>query len=218
MSDASRAMRLMALAVHEVRTPATVIGGCLRMIRLYRNQGHEKLDAVLAQADRNYDRLVELLAEISDLWRLEVGEAVFNRNPVPLDRVLGNAARAFAATSAVSVRSDGHPSADVMGDPTRLERAFAALLGAVARQLPEDGAIRVVAELCHDATAVRICVGDDATPAPPAEAPLRELDEFQGGLGLALPIARRVFEHEGGTMRVTADSPGTIVVELPTVK
>jgi hypothetical protein len=44
--------------------------------------------------------------------------------------------------------------------------------------------------------------------------PREPLDEFESGLGLSVPIARRVIQAEGGSVS-TAAAARTIVVELP---
>ncbi len=69
--------RLLSLAVHEFRTPVTVVAGYLRM--LLREQGGpltDKQRKMLEEADRSCTRLGALVAEMSDLGKLESGDAL----------------------------------------------------------------------------------------------------------------------------------------------
>src|SRR5512137_2689499 len=74
---------LLALAVHEFRTPVTVVAGYLRM--LAREQSGPLTDrqrALVDEAERSCARLSGLVAEMSDLSNLEAGTA-----PMALDEV-----------------------------------------------------------------------------------------------------------------------------------
>ena len=217
MADTGAA-RLLALAVHELRTPATVIGGCLRLLRAIEALPGDRREQLMSQAERNYERLVDLLAEASDLWRLDAGEATFNRQPLPLDRVLRRAAEAVMSGPAspgtrADVRHGRSPL--VVADPTRLERAMAALIASVGRQSPEGATVTITTAAVGSSDGrVRIVIGAPEGEADPAT--LEPIDEFGSGLGLSVPIARRVIEADGGTVgRLPATLPPVIVVELP---
>jgi signal transduction histidine kinase len=96
------------------------------------------------------------------------------------------------------------PPVTVTGDRARLSAAITTLLHAALRERGEPGVI--VAE-CSVLNATQrwavLAVGDEeALPAlidagvgaPPP------FDEYRGGLGLALPVARRVVETLGGAL------------------
>ena len=64
--------RTLSLAVHELRTPVTVVAGYLRM--LLREQAgplSDKQRKMLEEADRSCGRLGALVAEMSELGKLE---------------------------------------------------------------------------------------------------------------------------------------------------
>src|SRR6266508_1009877 len=74
-SDVNPFPRAMSLAVHELRTPVTVVSGYLRM--LLREQAgpiSEKQRKMLEEADRSCTRIGALVSEMSDLGKLEGGD------------------------------------------------------------------------------------------------------------------------------------------------
>jgi signal transduction histidine kinase len=221
VSDDRRALRLLSLAAHELRTPANVIGGALRLLQVAGDERAPMREQALRQAERNYEHLVELLAEMSEVWRLESGEAVFNRQPVAVDAMLQAAVRAaaprLAARGSAAAESAAVTGARVLADPTRLQRAFSGLFLAVARHLHEE--THVCARAALPATmpgTVRIVFSDGSGPDPSGGiGPRTAIDEFESGLGFALPIARRVIQADGGTLEAVAGRPPAFVVELP---
>ena len=71
--------KVLSLAVHEFRTPTTVVAGYIRM--LLKERAGPLPDAqrrLLEEAEKSCGRLSALLAEMSDLSGLEAGTATFN--------------------------------------------------------------------------------------------------------------------------------------------
>src|SRR5688500_5107848 len=72
--------RALSLAVHELRTPVTVVAGYLRM--LLREQAgplNDKQKKMLEEADRSCGRLTAIVAEMSELGKLEGREVAMAR-------------------------------------------------------------------------------------------------------------------------------------------
>lgn len=199
----------MSLAVHELRTPVTVVSGYLRMV--LKEQGGpltDKQKKMLQEAERSCERISALVAEMSDLGKLESGELTVTRQEIDLARLISDVASNMHEGEDRGVRlevrvPDG--TVMVMGDRVRLSAAIASLLHASLRERGEPGV--VVAECAvvnestppwavlavGDADTVRSLI-DGARQTPPA------FDEWRGGLGLALPVGRRVIEALDGAL------------------
>jgi signal transduction histidine kinase len=108
----------------------------------------------------------------------------------------------------------------VSGDRTRLTAALAALLRAVVREQTEPG--RVLMEVAErDADGRRVAaIGiarDTELPGQAEPALEAALNETRGGMGLSLPIARRVIARHGGRVWSSAGGRlmGTVALWLP---
>jgi two-component system, sensor histidine kinase len=198
----------MSLAVHELRTPVTVVCGYIRMV-LKEHGGPltEKQKKMLQEAERSCDRISALVAEMSDLGKLESRDLSVARQDIDLCALVAELASDMHEAEDRGVRLDvrvPNTPVTVTGDRARLSAAITTLLHAALRERGEPGVI--VAECSVLDAAPRwavLAVGDeDALPSlvdaglgtPPP------FDEYRGGLGLALPVARRVVEALGGAL------------------
>src|SRR6478672_5905738 len=84
--------RLLSLSVHEFRTPLTVVAGYVRMLLKDRaGPVTDQQRKLLEETEKSCGRLTALLAELSDLARLEGGSVKFNRQPADLRAMLKTA-------------------------------------------------------------------------------------------------------------------------------
>ena len=74
--------RLMSLAVHEFRTPASVVGGYLRMMQRDGEPLSERQQKMIEEAEKSCGRLVALVNEMSELAKLDAGLARLAEAPV----------------------------------------------------------------------------------------------------------------------------------------
>jgi signal transduction histidine kinase len=215
---------LLALAVHEFRTPVTVVSGYLRMLaREQLGPLNERQRKLVEESERSCARLSALVAEMSELANLDASGATLAAEDVSLHAVLEDAAsrvdegRERDVTVEIAAGDNG---ATVSGDRRRLTAALAALLRAVMREQTEAG--RVLMDMNVDdggnqrTAVIRIGRADDNTGIIDT-MPDGELNEFKGGLGLSVPIARRVIDRHGGRVLSSAGGRmmGSVAVWLP---
>src|SRR6266550_759587 len=81
--------RTISLAVHELRTPVTVVCGYIRMV-LKEHGGPltEKQKKMLLEAERSCERISALVAELSDLGKLESSELSVAHQEIDLSRLV----------------------------------------------------------------------------------------------------------------------------------
>ena len=225
MIDAAWA-RLLSLAVHEFRTPVTVVGGYVRLLLSERAgplaPGQRR---ILEEIQKSCGRLSTLLAELGDLASLETGKAVLQRGRVELGRLVDEVvASAPAAANQPPLRLVGAtPELVLDGDQSRLRGALAALVQAIRREVGDAETEVIVDRTLRERGAERaawIAIGPAAAVERLRGARAEELapfDEFRGGCGLSLPLARRVVELHGGRLLAPPGEQqrAAVAVELP---
>lgn len=194
--------------MHELRTPITVASGYLRML-LKEQAGPitDKQRKMLEEAEKSCARIGALIAEMSELGKLEAGDVTVPSVPFDLAALIASLASSMHDGEDRGVRLDVRATGSVMvsGDRTRLAAALTALMHAALRERGEPGVIVVECSTfpdTHHAWAI-VTIGDETvTPslAGAARATPPAFDEWRGGLGLALPVGRRVIEAHGGTL------------------
>jgi len=224
--------KLLSLAVHEFRTPASVVGGYLRMLqRDGEPQLSERQRRMVEEAEKSCARLVAIVGELSDIAKLDAGMIALARQPIDVFAIVEELAAHVheAADRDVKFVVRGEVTgAPVSGDATRVRQAFDAVFRAILRE--KSGPLTVVAERRIDIVdgrrAAIVVVADDESVQAAYAAERGAFDDKRGGLGLALPLARRVIEGHGGRLWspapkvASADSPdhlsrGSAVVSIP---
>ncbi len=206
--------KLISLAVHEFRTPASVVGGYLRMLQrdtaapLNERQRH-----MIDEAEKSCARLVAIVSELSDIGKLESGLMTLAQQPLDLFSLVQEVAELVHEGNDREVRLELRgPStgAPITGDATRLRAAFDAIFRAILRE--KAGPATVVAERrggAGDGIASAVVVISEAASVQLAyERDAGPFDDRRGGLGLALPLARLVIERHGGRLSAPAGDDG----------
>lgn len=208
--------RLLSLAVHELRTPASVVTGYLRML-----QGEasgpttEHQRRMIEEAEKSCDRLVAIINEMGEVARLDTGTLPVRSAPADLFELLrevsGHVRTAEQATVDVQFRGTER-GAVCMADRARLGAAFLAFMSAIAREQTQNASLVIETRLADENgrryAVISLSRTEAASDLP--ERPREPLNERRGGLGLALPIARRVVEAHGGQVWspvIEANSP-----------
>lgn len=201
--------RVMSLAVHELRTPVTVVTGYLRMVlREQAGPITEKQRKMLEEADKSCGRIGALVSEMSELGKLESNEISIARANFDLSALIVELASSMHEGHDRDVRLDVRGTNQpvmVTGDRARLSAAIGALMHAALRERGEPGVIVVECSTLTHTTPPWAVVAIGESPILPvlagaAGATTPPFDEWRGGLGLALPVGRRVIEAHGGTL------------------
>jgi PAS domain S-box-containing protein len=211
---------------HELRTPLNAVlgfGQLLEMDELTEPQ----LDAV-RQILKGGSHLLNLIKEVLDISRIEVGRMQLSLEPVAAEELVSDAAalvRPLAAQRQVSIEVVPHAEGDpyVVADRQRLQQVLLNLLSNAVKYNREGGSVR-----CSTRTVegrLRIEVSDDGMGIPAEElerlfVPFERLGFERTGIegtGLGLALSKQLVDAMEGTLEVES-TPGhgsTFTVELP---
>jgi len=208
------------------------VGGYLRMLqRDAAGELNDRQRKMIDEAEKSCARLVALIAELSDVSKLDSGAIALARQPVDLFALVSDVAEQVQEARDREVRLEvrgENGAARLSGDATRLRSAFDAVFRAVLRE--KAGPCLVIAERrceTRDGHRTAVIVVSEADSLQAAYERERDtFDEKRGGLGLALPLARRVIEGHGGHIAAPAPaghatrsedpiSRGSAIIVLP---
>jgi PAS domain S-box-containing protein len=195
---------------HELRTPLTSIIGSLQLINtgMFGTLDQDAAELALV-AERNAQRLLDLINDILDLERIDSGRLSLNAEDVSLDEVLQESVvlnRAYAERFGVRLKLLAEPpKVTVHADRRRLLQVMTNLISNAAKFSPEGGHVELSAS-CTDAL-VQVSV-EDRGPGIPQDFRSRIFGRFaqadsaltrkKGGTGLGLAICKRLIELMGG--------------------
>ncbi len=210
-----------ATVSHELRTPLTSIRGALGMIlsgKLGELSG--KALRMLDVANRNSDRLSQLINDILDMEKIAMGGMDFNITVVEADLAMETA---MSANEGYAVRHDVRlcikrqtNGLQIHADDLRLQQVFANLISNAIKYSPAHGVVELSAD--YRDGFVRFSVRDFGAGIP-EEFQKHLFNRFsqannadtraKNGTGLGLNIARSIIEHLGGTISFDTSAAGT---------
>jgi signal transduction histidine kinase len=206
-------LNFVAIASHELRTPATSIYGVLKTLSDRGPRLSEELREELIRVGvEQGERLRRLLEELLDLSRLDARAIIVAPRPLVLKAALSDVVHGALATSD-GVELDIPEDLAAVVDPLVLERVVSNLVANAVRYGAPP--IRIVAQ--QRDRHLRVAV-EDAGPGVPKELEGRIFDRFargggETGHGLGLAIARAYAQAHGGDL-VYDPRPGGARFEL----
>jgi PAS domain S-box-containing protein len=191
---------------HELRTPLTSIIGSLQLI----NSGVVgEVDKDIAEltmvAERNGQRLLDLINDILDIEKIESGKLTMNPEVFAVDELVREAMllnKAFGERFKVRFEAHGDlAGGSVLADRKRLLQVMTNLLSNAAKFSPEGAPVDIA--MSTDGWAIRVAV-QDRGPGIPEAFRSRIFGRFaqadstasrqKGGTGLGLAICKRLVE------------------------
>jgi signal transduction histidine kinase len=190
----------VAVASHELRTPAASVYGALATIVEREGQlSEETRDELLRVAYEQGQRLCLLLDQLLDLTRLDARAIKIDPKPIVLRSVLTKITTATLPPG-TPVEVDVAPDLAVVADPHMLDRVVSNLLTNAVRH----GAPPIVVAAEQRDRHLRIAV-EDTGEGVPDDLRTRLFERFEGGeatsgTGLGLAIARAYARAHGGDL------------------
>jgi signal transduction histidine kinase len=215
---------LLSLAVHELRTPAGVVGGYLRMLQSdAADPLTERQLKMITEAEKSCARLVAIVAEMSEFSKLEAGLIEMARQPVDLFPLVEEVANHMHESQDRGVRIEvggAAKGAMIQGDQLRLRQAFSSIFKAIVREQTAACTVVVDRRLVDrgdGSSSAIIVIAQAETVQTAYESAPAPFDEKRGGMGLSLPLARHVIEGHGGKIAAPSGAAvrGAAIVTLP---
>lgn len=201
--------RLLSLAVHEFRTPVTVVAGYIRMLlKMHGTSLNDQQRRLLEEAEKSCGRLSGLIAELSDLANLDSGQRRLEQREIDLFPLVAEVAATVHEGADREVRLQVAPDdsrAVVVGDRERLGQAIATLMTATLRERADPGLMRArcgVGRNGRDPFAW-VTIAPDGTPADSSgfrQSDWTTFEPWRGGLGFRVVIAHEVIGQHGGAL------------------
>ena len=217
LENAERASRLkdefLAMLAHELRNPIAALQYAVEVIESPESQGDRVASAggVIARQVTHLARLIDELVEVD---RVISGRIVLDRRPLDMARAVSEAAGCIAArVTDRHIEITAEPTW-IDGDAVRIEQVVTNLLTNAVEFTPTGGRIRVA--LRGDGNDALLIVEDTGVGMSAELLPLvfgvfvqgdRTLAR-KGGLGIGLPLVRRLVEQHGGTVEASSDGAG----------
>ncbi|HYT46921.1 MAG TPA: PAS domain-containing sensor histidine kinase [Burkholderiales bacterium] len=204
---------------HELRTPLTSIIGSLQLI----NSGVlgdivPDVAELTAIAERNGQRLLDLINDILDIEKIESGKLILSPEVMRVDELVSEALllnKAFGERFKVRFQSHGDlPARTVNADRKRLQQVMTNLLSNAAKFSPENDVVEVTTE--DRGANVRVAIHDRGSGIPEGFrnrifGRFTQADSTtarqKGGTGLGLAICKRLVEMMQGHIGFE-DRPG----------
>jgi PAS domain S-box-containing protein len=219
LRDAVRARdEFLSVASHELKTPITSVKLQLQTIIRQAVTGRETLSAPvrakLEAANRQVNRLTQLIDELLDVTRMTNKKLSYEFSDTDLAGVVHEVALRFAEQAkAAGVEISVHTPGPVDGwwDHLRLEQVVANLISNSIRY-GGQGPVEVSLTADHEQATLHV---RDYGSGIPKEVQGRIFDRFEqaptarkvGGLGLGLYIVKQIVEAHHGSVRVESE-PG----------
>jgi K+-sensing histidine kinase KdpD len=189
--------KVLSLSVHEFRTPVTVVAGYIRMLLTDRAGAlNDQQRRLLQEAEKSCGRLSALLVEVSELSNLEAGTSPLKKSTIDLHTALREAVEKLLPLPdrdvPVHLELADEP-ATIDADPARLVQALGSIIAGLRREVVGEEGLTIRER--HAGDAHEILIGDGATLAAlenETGSPSAVFDEWRGGVGLSLAVARRI--------------------------
>jgi PAS domain S-box-containing protein len=236
-AEAETANRLkdefLATLSHELRNPLNVVIGYSEILRrsdTIQSNGFVKRAAEVIR--RNALAQSQLVSDLLDLSRLQMGKLAINRQPIALSTIILDAietVRAEIQTKNLSLVMElTELELVVNGDAVRLGQIAWNLLNNAVKFSTPGGTITI--SLVYEGNDAKFSVSDTGQGIPPEFLPhvfeiFRQADASssrrQGGMGIGLALVKQLTELHGGRIKAESEGIGKgakISVWIPAMK
>jgi len=193
---------LLLLIAHELRSPASVVAGYLRL--LLKEDTSDRVRQMTEAADRSCARVLALVRELGDLAALSSFNGAVASPGVPLfslcAEIVADSPTGREATATFCCAPEDEETL-VPGEPAKLKQVLTSVMYATQRERGTKP-LGLYGFVHREPTTPEAVVAfGDPGGMEAAEVISRKehaFDRWRGGIGLSIPIAFRIVESSGG--------------------
>jgi signal transduction histidine kinase len=215
----------VSVASHELRTPLAAIKNAVQLV-LKGTAGkiNENQEKFLSMAERNINRLTNILNDLLNLSRIESGKIELKFENIELKGIIeltASSLRPHAEAKSIKIELEiDEQLPEVYGDPEKIEQILTNLIGNAIKFTPEGGRILITAKpLAHDGKGghgdrIAVSVKDTGIGIPPEHLDAifekfhqveSSLQRSVSGTGLGLAITKGLVEAHQGKIWVESE-------------
>lgn len=223
--------KLIACISHDLKTPITTLKGYIEGLQDGIAKNEEMFNRYLQVIHNEINSLDRLINDLFTFSQLETDKISIEKEEWMADEFFKD------LLEAVIIKTENQnrmlevpkmiPSVKLMIDPQRIKQVIDNLINNAIKYTKTKGLIRIETEL-KDSFFI-VSIQDDGTGIPQEDLPYifdyfyraeKSRNEAYGGIGLGLPICKKIIEGHEGNISVKS-SPGkgtTVIFELPIVQ
>ncbi len=226
----------VSVASHELRTPLSAIKNAVQLVLSGKaGEINETQAKFLSMAERNINRLTNILNDLLNLSRIESGKTEFNFQELDLKGVIefvANSLKLQAEKKSIQLKWDiADPLPKVYGDREKIEQILTNLIGNAIKFTPEGGEVLIIArpfleDESRSKKMVSISIQDNGIGIPNEHLDQifekfhqveGSLHRSTGGTGLGLAITKGLVEAHQGKIWVESElgKGSTFTLTLP---
>ena len=215
----------IAMISHELKTPLLPMRLHADTLMEQTAGLTEKQIKALKSFERNLDKLDSLVADVLDVYKLDMGKLKFNKAAVPVGDLIKEIAEElglYMRDKSVQLKMDVRAAGSVFCDSKRIEQVISNLVKNSVDFIPaKDGRITIRAE--EHGSQVAIAVEDNG-PGIPQDKVSSLFKKFyyidtsatrkHGGSGLGLSICKGIVDAHGGTIWLDSSYKGGAAIRF----
>ena len=200
-----------AMVSHDIRTPLSSINGILQLVQRGRyGEIPDEVDDKLGIAEKNVDKILELVSKLLEIEKLESGNLELSRSTVNLSDLIAQSLEStsqFAEAHKVELKSS-KTDLKVNADALYIGNVLTNLISNAIKLSPENTEVRIETTDLGEMAEVSII---DQGPGVPLRMQSQIFEKYQQantkrdrakGFGLGLAICKSIIELHGGTIGV----------------
>lgn len=211
--EKKRFLRFVSIAAHDLKAPLAAIQSFLySILGGFAGELNEKQKHMMERASQRITELLNLISNLLDIPRIEMGQLVQEMIEVSLGQVIGKfSEEGSRLAEEKGIRFSVHVPislSPIYGSPIRLQQVITNLVNNAINYTAEGEVLVRATETDNE---VLVEVADTGCGIPPGDLPRLFEDFFRGsnvgpkGTGLGLSISRRIIEAHGG--KIWVESP-----------